>query len=122
MNKKIAFYFMNEKGYFTLKNFIEKFGFENIDYIVSAKDTNIKKDYFKEIEALAKKYTIDFFDRLKLDATIENKFNGYKFVIGWRWIIKDDSNLIVFHDSLLPKYRGAAPLVNSLISNENRGG
>jgi methionyl-tRNA formyltransferase len=122
MNKKIAFYFMNEKGYFTLKNFIEKFGFENIDYIVSAKDTNIKKDYFKEIEALAKKYTIDFFDRLKLDATIENKFNGYKFAIGWRWIIKDDSNLIVFHDSLLPKYRGFAPLVNSLISNENRGG
>jgi methionyl-tRNA formyltransferase len=122
MNKKIAFYFMNEKGYFTLKIFIEKFGYENIDYIVSAKDTNIKKDYFKEIEALAKKYTIDFFDRLKFDATLENNFSGYKFAIGWRWIIKDNNNLIVFHDSLLPKYRGFAPLVNSLISNENRGG
>jgi methionyl-tRNA formyltransferase len=122
MSEKIAFYLMNEKGFYVLKKFIKKFGYENIDYIVSAKDKNIKKDYFKEIKTLAKKYKINFFDRLKFDASIENRFNGYKFAIGWRWIIKNDSNLIVFHDSLLPKYRGFAPLVNSLISNENRGG
>lgn len=37
-------------------------------------------------------------------------------------MIKNEENLIVFHDSLLPKYRGFAPLVNSLISKELRGG
>jgi len=31
-------------------------------------------------------------------------------------------NKIVFHDSLLPKYRGFAPLVNCLVNNENGGG
>ena len=36
--------------------------------------------------------------------------------------VKDERNLIVFHDSLLPNYRGFAPLVNCLVNNENRGG
>mgnify|MGYP000430464702 CR=1 FL=1 len=122
MNKKIAFYLMNEKGFYTLKKFIKKFSSKNIDYIVSSTDKNIKKDYFDEIKELCLKYKISFFDKSNDYLQKEKLFSGYKFAIGWRWIIKDDSNLIVFHDSLLPKYRGFAPLVNSLVSNENRGG
>ena len=122
MNKKIAFYLMNEKGFYTLKKFIKKFSSKNIDYIVSSTDKNIKKDYFDEIKELCLKYKISFFDKSNDYLQNEKLFSGYKFAIGWRWIIKDDSNLIVFHDSLLPKYRGFAPLVNSLVSNENRGG
>ena len=122
MNKKIAFYLMNEKGFYSLKKFIKKFSSKNIDYIVSSTDKNIKKDYFDEIKELCLKYKISFFDKSNDYLQKEKLFSGYKFAIGWRWIIKDDSNLIVFHDSLLPKYRGFAPLVNSLVSNENRGG
>ena len=33
-------------------------------------------------------------------------------------MIKNSENLIVFHDSLLPKYRGFAPLVSQLINGE----
>ena len=113
---------MNEKGFYTLKKFIKKFSSKNIDYIVSSTDKNIKKDYFDEIKELCLKYKISFFDKSNDYLQKEKLFSGYKFAIGWRWIIKDDSNLIVFHDSLLPKYRGFAPLVNSLVSNENRGG
>lgn len=116
---KIAFYIMNSKGCFVLKNFIEEFGVDSIGYIVSSEDKNIKKDYFDEIKKIAKLEKIVFFNRFEDYLNIEERFNGYKFAIGWRWLIKNDSNLIVFHDSLLPKYRGFAPLVNCLINNEN---
>lgn len=44
----------------------------------------------------------------------------YFLAIGWRWIIGDipPNKLIIFHDSLLPKYRGFAPLVNALLKRE----
>jgi len=122
MNKKIAFYLMNEKGFYILNKFIEKFGAENIKYIVSSKDIKLKKDYFKEIKQLCKKHNINFFDRTDDYIQQEKFFLGYKFAIGWRWIVKNSNNLIVFHDSLLPKYRGFAPLVNTLVNGDKIGG
>lgn len=120
--KKISLYIMNSKGYFVLKSFIEKFGSDSISYVVSSEDKNIKKDFFDEIKELSIKEKIKFFNRFDDISAIEKSFNGHKFVIGWRWIIKDERNLIVFHDSLLPKYRGFSPLVNCLINNENKVG
>ncbi len=119
---KIAFYIMNSKGFYVFKNFIDKFGSSSIEYVVSSKDKNIQKDFFDEIENLATKKKIKFFNRFENIATIEKEFIGYKFTIGWRWLIREDRNLIVFHDSLLPKYRGFAPLVNYLVNNEKKGG
>jgi methionyl-tRNA formyltransferase len=119
---EIAFYIMNSKGYFVLKNFINKFGDYNISYVVSSEDKNIQKDFFDEIKELAKNKKIRFFNRFENIAPTEKEFSGYKFAIGWRWLIKDERNLIVFHDSLLPKYRGFAPLVNCLVNNEKMGG
>lgn len=115
---KIAFYIMNSKGYFILENFINKFGTNSIYYIVCCQDKDIQKDFFYEIKTLAEKKQIQFFNRFEDYAIIENSFVGYKFAIGWRWLIKSENNLIVFHDSLLPKYRGFAPLVNCLVNNE----
>ncbi|WP_151948893.1 formyltransferase family protein [Aliarcobacter butzleri] len=120
--KKIAFYIMNSKGYFVFEKFINKFGSDSISYVVSSEDKNIQKDFFVEIKELAKKEKIKFFERFEDIANIEKDFSGYKFTIGWRWLIKDERNLIVFHDSLLPKYRGFAPLVNCLVNNENQIG
>jgi methionyl-tRNA formyltransferase len=119
---EIAFYIMNSKGYFVLKNFINKFGSDSISYVVSSEDKNIQKDFFDEIKEITQKEKIKFFNRFEDVAAVEKGFSGYKFAIGWRWLIKDERNLIVFHDSLLPKYRGFAPLVNCLVNNENRGG
>jgi len=113
---------MNAKGYFVLKKFIKKFGANSIEYIVSSEDKNIKKDYFNDIEKLALTHEIQFFKRIDTFNMIEESFNGKKFVIGWRWIIKNNNNLIVFHDSLLPKYRGFAPLVNTLVDGKKKAG
>lgn len=43
---------------------------------------------------------------------------------GWRWMIRDIAHekLIIFHDSLLPKYRGFSPLVNALLNKEGTTG
>jgi methionyl-tRNA formyltransferase len=113
---------MNSKGYYVLKNFINKFGSDSVSYVVSSEDKNIQKDFFDEIKELASKEKIKFFNRFENIAPTEKEFIGYKFAIGWRWLIKDEKNLIVFHDSLLPKYRGFAPLVNCLVNSENKGG
>lgn len=120
--QNIAFYVMTSKGFFVLKSFIEKFGVNAIDYVVSEQDKAVQYDGYEEIKQLVQKNNIPFYPRTQFDVEIENKFSGLKFAIGWRWLIKDETNLIVFHDSLLPQYRGFAPLVNSLINKELRGG
>jgi len=38
--------------------------------------------------------------------------------IGWQYLIPNPSNLVVLHDSLLPRYRGFAPTVTALIRGE----
>lgn len=116
--KKIAFYIMNSKGSYVLQEFIKKFGSEKIEYIVSSNDNNLKEDAFKEIKDISLKNNIQFFQRSELELNKEKDFIGYKFAIGWRWIISNHEKLIIFHDSLLPKYRGFSPLVNSLINGE----
>jgi len=120
--EKIAFYLMNSKGWYVLSRFLEEFGPSDIAYIVSEQDINLKNDPYPQLENLAKKYDVPFYKRTTFSVEVENKFQGYKFAIGWRWLIKNKHNLIVFHDSLLPKYRGFSPLVNSLINGERQGG
>ncbi len=109
---------MNEKGYYVLNNFLKKFPKDFINYIVISKDKNIENDYYNEIIDLCNKHKINFFTKSEKIP----RFNGYKFAIGWRWIIKDNKNLIILHDSILPKYRGFCPLVNMLINNEKKIG
>ncbi len=111
---KIVFYLMNEKGLHVLNDFLNKFNSDVIEYIVLSKDENIEKDYFDEIREICQSNGIKFFYRKDNIPS----FSGYKFTIGWRWIIENTNNLIVLHDSILPKYRGFSPLVNMLINGE----
>jgi methionyl-tRNA formyltransferase len=110
---------MNKKGYSVLKALLDNKFTNYIEYIVGAKDKNVYNDYFQDVKRLCLYNDIEFYER-----TIDEipKFDGYKIAIGWRWIISDSEELIVFHDSLLPKYRGFAPLVNMLINGEKEIG
>lgn len=115
---KIVFYLMNEKGLYVLDNFLKKFGSNIIEHVVLSRDKNVEKDYYDEISSLCINHNIRIYNRND-DIPV---FSGYKFAIGWRWIIKDIHNLIVLHDSILPKYRGFSPLVNMLINGEKELG
>src|SRR5947207_12062994 len=110
--KKVVFFVMTKRGYFTLQKFIEHFGPSAIDYVVSHPDKYLQKDYFEDIKIFCETHNIGFY----------KKDDGYSldkssiFVIGWRWIIRSSGKLFIFHDSLLPKYRGFAPIVTQLLN------
>lgn len=114
MENKIVLYLLGEKGYITLQNILRKYFVDIIEYVVIGRDKNINKDFSIEIEKICKNYKIKYFFQNEKKFS----FKGYKMAIGWRWLLEDTDRLIIFHDSLLPKYRGFAPLVNSLINGE----
>lgn len=117
-----AFYVMNSKGLYALDRFIEKFGAISVAYVVSERDKGVQDDLYSEIKTLSEQKKIPFYKRSSFSPEIEESFDGIKFAIGWRWLIENEEKLIIFHDSLLPKYRGFSPLVNLLINKERRGG
>jgi len=118
MQKDITLFIMTKKGYEVLLFLAEKF-IDVISAVVSAKDLNIENDYYDEIRLYCEKSEIPFYDR-------HDKFkvtSKYSIAISWRWLIQNSpSKLIVFHDSLLPKYRGFNPLVSALINGEKQIG
>ena len=110
---------MTQKGYEVLKTFIEKIGRQHIDCVIGSKDPNVINDYYKEISNLCNSNEIIFYD-MKDDYILNS---NYSFAISWRWLINNLENpLIILHDSILPKYRGFAPLVTALIKGENKIG
>lgn len=110
---RFNFLLSNYKGYFVLQNFINKYGSGRIESIFISKDRHILNDFSNEIIEICNQYNLDYQFTL-------NKLNNevITFVIGWRKIIKNYKNLIVLHDSLLPKYSGFQPTVNSLINGQ----
>lgn len=87
--------------------------------VVGSRDASIEKDYYDEIKALCERKNVFFRDR-KESTEIKTR---YALAISWRWIIKaGTAELIVLHDSLLPRYRGFNPLVSMLINGEDRIG
>lgn len=86
-----------------------------IGEVVIGQDAAVQNDYSSEIAAVCKSEHVRF--------SLRSEFSGidteYAIAISWRWLIDHPAEkLIVFHDSLLPKYRGFAPLVNALINHE----
>lgn len=118
---KIAFYVMGKKGYIALLKFREVFGLDSIVFVMSARDIGVKNDWHNEIAALCCTNEVVFHTKDIADEKLLPD-SDFQFAIGWRWMIKTASNLIVFHDSLLPKYRGFSPLVNMLVDGVNEIG
>ncbi len=117
--KKIVLFIMTKKGFEVLQRAIE-INQDLIEFVVVGSDSNINNDFSDEIITLAKKTGIDFFKRGS-EPIIEE--NLYIISISWRWMINHPAKkLIIFHDSILPKYRGFAPLVNMLINGERKVG
>jgi len=116
---KITLFLMTQKGYRVLEEICKNnFGLL-IDKVVVGKDKNIDNDYSREISKLCVINKINYCYRNDLK---EIK-TDYSIAVSWRWMIDCKiTKLIVIHDSILPKYRGYAPLVNSLINGETRIG
>ncbi|QXH34609.1 methionyl-tRNA formyltransferase [Pseudomonas muyukensis] len=116
--KKITLFAMTEKGFAFTKNAISKFG-HLITLVVIGQDEAISNDFSAEIAELCAASGVAFTYR-KHFSKMETE---YAIAVSWRWLIAHPAEkLIVFHDSVLPRYRGFAPLVNSLINGESEIG
>ncbi|WP_371420912.1 formyltransferase family protein [Tardiphaga sp.] len=74
---------------------------------------------FERIRALAEENQSDFVND-KRPALLPNDLT---FLVGWQFLVAAPGPFtIVFHDSLLPRYRGFAPTVTALINGEARIG
>src|SRR5512139_1144577 len=118
MKNNLTLFLMTQKGLESLKAIAS--GFPGLTRsVVSARDPGVEKDYYDEIRECCGNSGIPFHDR----SEGVRPESGYAIAISWRWIIPIGSfRLIIFHDSLLPRYRGFNPLVSALVNGESRVG
>lgn len=113
MKKKIVFFLAGPKAFSCLQFFCKTFGPEIIHKVYSYK--SLENFWFNDLKFFCSKNKI-LFSNSTVSLKEDNQF--LKFAIGWQYLIKNYENLIIFHDSLLPKYKGFAPLVNGLINGD----
>ena len=119
---QVGLHLMSAKGFGVLQCLLERFGPGFIAYVVIARDRAVCEDYHDAIEQLARSAGVAVYSRPA--APDFGSDTPFLFAVSWRWLIQTapSQQLIVFHDSILPRYRGFAPLVNALINGEPRIG
>ena len=128
----IAMFIASEKGWYSLKKAIESGYAQNIKMVATFREVNVEKSYDQEIINLCQENKIRCYlwteiKELLLKILIDLKID-IVITISWKYLINIDVNkvlkygLIVFHDSLLPKYRGFAPTPTAIMCGENKVG
>lgn len=118
---KVTLYLMGEKGLRVLEGLVQNNFTPLIEAVVVGRDKKVLDDYADAIIDLGQQNKVDVYERWQAILPV----TGYAMAIAWRWIIdcdKESTRLITFHDSILPEYRGFAPLVNQLINGEKELG
>lgn len=113
-SNSVTLFVMTQKGLTFVEQVVPLYK-DFIAEVVIGQDPAVQNDYSSEIAAVCDSQNVRFSfrsDFSKIDTE-------YAMAISWRWLIDHPAEkLIVFHDSLLPRYRGFAPLVNALINHE----
>lgn len=118
-----------EKGYRVLTTLLEK-GYDNhIIAVVSFHEIEMKKDYYDDICDLCEEKNIMFYEWKSIKDSIEEIIKTNRITsciaISWRYLLPLELNcnledrIIIFHDSILPKYRGFAPLVTAMLNGDS---
>jgi methionyl-tRNA formyltransferase len=130
--KKILLFIATEKGFEVLKK-LYKYDKKIIGLVSSFQEEYVKEEFYYKIEEFCnekqisfKEYNKEFKQNLE---SILKAFNITEAVaISWRYFIPLKINklletkLIIFHDSLLPKYRGFCPTPTAIICGEKEIG
>ena len=115
---RLTVYAMGEKGYHVVDALLSHHA-GLVECIVGASDPNVEKDWRDEIESRARAAGVTYRDR----RTERSAGSSHALAVAWRWMIDaGQAQLVVMHDSLLPKYRGFNPLVTALIEGDERIG
>ncbi|MCI5188753.1 MAG: hypothetical protein D3905_02925 [Candidatus Electrothrix sp. AS4_5] len=120
-----------EKGYAVLRAVNEKFPDIQL-HVCTFKEVKVAKSYYEDICAYANKHNIPLhsWKEIHEQGTIWlSEKNIFSMVcVGWRYLIPLEmiehleGRLLVTHDSLLPRYRGFAPLASAFINGEKEVG
>lgn len=113
--KKLGIYAMNEKGLAVVAAAIDS-GIP-IAHITTAQATGMNDASDQTIKLLAKAHGIPTF----LRAHPPEFTADVSIAAGWRWLL-DVPELVILHDSLLPRYRGFSPLITALLNGETEVG
>jgi methionyl-tRNA formyltransferase len=112
-------YLLTRKGFEVLKALLAKDYGRHIDLVVVGADKNTRGDYGDEIRALCDQHRIAWGHREERRPSN----SPFSLAVSWRWLINEPATtLIVLHDSLLPKYRGFAPLISALVNGDREIG
>lgn len=114
----LTLFLMTKKGYQLLVDTVDTFR-DLFTKVVVGRDDALDDDYAEQTIALCERHGIEWTEQVQ-SPVIDT---DYAMTLGWRWMIDfPEERLIVFHDSLLPRYRGFNPLVSSLINGDTRVG
>ncbi len=128
---KIFLFLGSRRGYAVLKKLLEVKA--EIAGILCLIEDPHEEQYHLKISALATQHQIPIFysNQIKPSAykeVLEKIKPDIAFAIGWRYLIKKDAytlppkGTLIIHDSLLPKYRGFAPMNWAIINGETETG
>ncbi len=128
MKNKFVLFIATEKGYTTLNFLLENNLSDCIACVVTFKEIGTTKQWCDDILTLCKKSSIEHYYWADVknnidDLVITSNASG-AIAISWKYMLPLSINkllkvnLIVFHDSLLPKYRGFAPTPSAIINGE----
>jgi len=116
----INIYVLGKKGLESLEQ-LDSQWYPYLKTIIIGKDQEVQQDYSEDVEAFAQKNQINSVLRTQVTPEIHDGVT-LNIAIGWRWLLSLDIPLLVFHDSILPKYRGFNPLVSALINGDSEIG
>lgn len=116
---RVTLFLMTLKGFEVIRNIVDNSYLNLVGKVVIGRDSNVVNDYSSDIEKICLDNKISYcYNNENYQVNTE-----YGIAISWRWLINyEDLKLIVLHDSILPRYRGFAPLVNMLINGEEKIG
>lgn len=121
--RKLVFFLLGQKGYEVLNAAISGKYKSMVDLVVIGTDPNVQNDFYNDIEDLCKEYHVAYCIRNDSLQHLKKAENLIAIAAGWRWLIKETFfQIIVLHDSLLPKYRGFNPLVTALLNRDEEIG
>lgn len=105
------------KGVLLIKGILKK-GIP-IGQIVTYRQPDDRSGSFERMHEVAARYSIDMLENCNPAARPED----LTFLVGWQYFLpKVTPSTIIFHDSLLPRYRGFTPTVTALIKGDHEIG
>ncbi|MCH7946035.1 MAG: hypothetical protein IIC73_08505, partial [Armatimonadetes bacterium] len=100
--------------------------------VCSFREENVATSFYDKIKGLAEESGAQFHAWREISGDVRSvvvESNAtHVIAVGWRFLLPTELNndlecpMLVFHDSILPKYRGFAPLPTAIINGESEVG